>query len=182
VLGTHPGSIHTAGAGYQRPFGPFGAVRSRGLAQVRRAGQDGNPHQVAAPDVRYADGLDGAGLAAEAEAGADEAGADDAGADEAGGAALVVVEAGADAVAVEVAVAVAVGVVGVGVGVRVGVLDLVGVGVGVTTAGRTDEGVYTGPVVDEALCEADGEVDALLGALDEDAGAEDVTAAGWSLN
>jgi hypothetical protein len=136
------------------------------------------------PRVRYADGTDGAGLAAEAEAGADEAaaddaGADDAGADDAGGAELDDVEAGADAVAVEVTVAVA-----VGVGVGVGVLDLVrvGVGVGVTTAGRTDEGVYTGAVDDEALCEADGEVDALLGALDEDAGAEDVTAAGWSLN
>jgi hypothetical protein len=85
-------------------------------------------------------------------------------------------------VAVAVAVAVAVGVVGVGVGV--GVLDLVGVGVGVavTIAGRADEGVYAGAVDDGALCEADGEVDALLEALDEDACAEDVTAAGRSLS
>jgi hypothetical protein len=113
---------------------------------VRRAGQDGKPRQVAVPGVRYADGLDGAGLAAEAEAGADEAAADDAGADDAGGAELADVEADTDAVAVGVAVAVAVGVVGVGVGVGVGVLDLVvvGVGVGVTTAGRTDEGVWRG--------------------------------------
>jgi hypothetical protein len=90
---------------------------------------------------------------------------------------LDVVEVGADAVAVAVGV---VDVVGVGVGV--GVVDLVGVGVGVgvTTAGRTDEGVYAGAVDDGALCEADGEADALLGALDE--GAEDVTAAGWSLS
>jgi opacity protein-like surface antigen len=130
--------------------------------------------------------VDGAELPAEAEAGADDAGADDAGADEAGGAELDDVEAGAEAVAVGVAVAVAVGVavVGVGVGVGVEVLDLVGVGVGVgvTTAGRTDEGVYAGAVDDGTLCEADGEVDALLGALDEGAGAEDVTAAGWSLS
>jgi hypothetical protein len=75
-------------------------------------------------------------------------------------------------------VAVAVGVVVVGVGVGVGVLDLVGVGVGVTTAGRTDEGVYAGAVDDGALCEADGEEDALLAPLDDGAGAEDVTAAG----
>jgi hypothetical protein len=127
--------------------------------------------------------VDGAELPAEAEAGADDAGADDAGADEAGGAELDDVEAGAEPVAVGVAVAVAVGVavVGVGVGVGVGVLDLVGVGVGVTTAGRTDEGVYAGAVDDGTLCEADGEVDALLGALDEEADAEDVTAAGRSL-
>jgi hypothetical protein len=132
--------------------------------------------------------VDGAELPAEAEAGADDAGADDAGADdagadEAGGAELV--GADADAVAVGVAVAVAVGVAVVGVGVGVGVLDLVGVGVGVgvTTAGRADEGVYTGAVDDGTLCEADGEVDALLGALDEEeAGAEDVTAAGWSFS
>lgn len=96
---------------------------------------------------------------------------------------LDVVDVGADAVAVGVAVAVAVGVVDV-VGVGVGVVDLVGVGVGVgvTTAGRTDEGVYAGAVDDGALCEADGEADTLPGALDEGAGAEDVTAAGWSLS
>jgi hypothetical protein len=140
--------------------------------------------------------LDGAELEPEAgadeagadDAGADEAGADDAGADEAGGgggggAELVDVE--AVAVAVGVAVAVAVGVVDV-VGVGVGVADLdlvgVGVGVGVTTAGRADEGVYDGAVDDGALCEADGEVDALLEALDEGADAEDVTAAGRSLS
>jgi hypothetical protein len=123
--------------------------------------------------------VDGAELPAEAEAGAD-----DAGADEAGGAELADVEADAEAVAVGVAVAVAVGVAVVGVGVGVGVLDLVGVGVGVgvTTAGRTDEGVYAGAVDDGALCEADGEVDALLDALDEDAGADDVTAAGVSFS
>jgi hypothetical protein len=90
-----------------------------------------------------------------------------------------------DAVAVGVAVAVAVGV-AVAVAVGVGDVDLVGVGVGVgvgvTTAGRTDEGVYAGAVDDGALCVADGDVDALLGALDEGAGAEDVTAAGWSLS
>jgi hypothetical protein len=119
---------------------------------------------------------------AEAEAGADDAGAD-AGADEAGGgggAALDDVE----AVAVGVAVAVAVGVVVVGVGVGVGVLDLVGVGVGVggTIAGRTDEGVYPGAVDDGARCEGDGDEDALLDALDEDADADDVTAAGRSLS
>jgi hypothetical protein len=124
--------------------------------------------------IRYADGPDGAELAAEAEAGADDAGAD-------AGAELVDAEADEDAVAV--AVAVAVGVVDVvGVGVGVGVLDLVGVGVGVTTAGRTDDGVYAGALDGGTLCEADGEVDALLGALDDDAGAEDVTAAGWSLS
>jgi hypothetical protein len=90
-------------------------------------------------------------------------------------------------VAVGVAVAVAVGLVDVvGVGVGVGDVDLVGVGVGVgvgvTIAGRTDEGVYTGAVDDGTLCEADGEAGTLLGALDEDAGAEDVTAAGRSLS
>jgi hypothetical protein len=87
-------------------------------------------------------------------------------------------------VAVGVAVAVAVGVDVVGVGVGVGVLDLVGVGVGVgvTTAGRTDEGVYAGAVDDGTLCEADGEVAALLDAFAEDAGADDVTAAGVSFS
>lgn len=63
----------------------------------------------------------------------------------------------------------------VGVGVGVGVVG-VGVGVGVTLAGG---GVYAG-ALDEALCVGDG--DELLGALDEGAGAEDVTAAGRSLS
>jgi len=75
-----------------------------------------------------------------------------------------------DVVAVEVG-EVVVDVVGVGVGV-----DLVGVGVGVTLAGG---GVYAG-ALDVALCVGDG--DELLGALDEGAGAEDVTAAGCSLS
>jgi hypothetical protein len=122
--------------------------------------------------------VDGAELPAEAEAGADDAEADDAGVDDAGPE-LAGVEADADAVAVGVAVAVAVGV--AVVGVAVGVTDLV-VGVGLTTVGRTDEGVCAGAVDDGALCDADGEADALLGALDEGAGAEEVTAAGWSLS
>jgi hypothetical protein len=43
-------------------------------------------------------------------------------------------------------------------------------------------GVYTGARDDEALCDGDGEADTLLGAVDDDAGAEDVTAAGVSLS
>jgi hypothetical protein len=127
---------------------------------------------------RYEDGADGGATDVLSDA---DAAADDAGGDEGG--ALADVEADEDAVAVGVAVAVAVAVgVGVGVGVEVEVLDGVGVGVGVTTAGRADEGVYAGAVDAGALCVADGEVDALLGALDEGAGAEDVTAAGRSLS
>jgi hypothetical protein len=42
--------------------------------------------------------------------------------------------------------------------------------------------VYAGAVDDGALLEADGEVDALLDALAEDAGADDVTAAGVSFS
>jgi hypothetical protein len=97
------------------------------------------------------------------------------------GGVLAEVAVGVDVVAVADVVGVAVGeVVGDVVGdvVGVGVVDVVGVGVGVTLAGCVGGGVYAG-ALDEALCAADG--DELLGALDEGAGAEDVTAAGRSL-
>jgi len=87
---------------------------------------------------------------------------------------LAEVAVGVDVVGVGVGVVgVGVGVVGVGVGV--GVVGG-GVGVGVTLAGG---GVYAG-ALDEALCVGVG--DELLVALDEGAGAEDVTAAGCSLS
>lgn len=91
---------------------------------------------------------------------------------------LAEVDVGADVVAVGDVVGVEVGEV-VGDVVGVGVVDVVGVGVGVTLAGCVGGGVYAG-ALDEALCVGVG--DELLGALDEGAGAEDVTAAGRSLS
>ena len=94
------------------------------------------------------------------------------------GGVLTEVEAGAEVVTVGDVVGDVVGeVVGDVVGLEVGVVDVgVGVGVGLTVAGG---GVYAG-ALDEVLCDGDGE--ALVGALDEGAGAEDVTAAGVSLS
>ena len=113
-------------------------------------------------------------MLAEVLAGADTA-ADEAGADDGG--VLTEVEADADAVAVGEVVGEVVGDVDV-----VGGEDVVGVGVGDGVALAVwGGGVYAG-ALDEVLCDGDGDGDALLGALEDGAGAEEVTAAGRSLS